>query len=164
MKIKILITDDQGETYVGETQLKKADPTKKSEIIIHDERDDPMKILANACGVAVDKLKKIIDYVNNEFIFTGDLDEPDPSKKRAKICQCILTAWIVGKGLEKIDSSTIVEALRKLGMNSRNMHRSINPKDGIFRTEGQKSGLKYSLTIPGWKNGLSILKAESQKL
>lgn len=163
MKIKISITDDKGETYVGDVHLRKADSDKDNTDIIISKEDNPMKTLASACGVTIEKLKKVVDYDDNDFIFTGNIDEPDFNKKRAKICQYLLTAWTKGKGIEWIDSSVLIESLRKLGMDTRNMNRSIYTKEGIFRTDGQKSGLKYALTIPGWKNGLKMLKAEAEK-
>ena len=160
MKIKISLTTDDGETYVGETQLQKVEGDEL-DIVIPD--NNPMKSLANECTVSVEKLKRVIEYENNEFIFTGELDQSDLTEKRAIICQCILTAWTRGKGVEWVDNSVLTNSLRKLGINIKNMNRSIDPKKGIFRTYGKKAGLKYALTIPGWKKGLEILKAESEK-
>ena len=160
MKIKISLTNDDGETYVGETQLQKIEDDEL-DIIIPD--NNPMKVLAKECNISVEKLKRVIEYDDNEFLFIGDLDESDLTKKRAIVCQCILTAWTRGKGIEWVDNSVLTNCLRKLGINVRNMNRSIDPKKGIFRTDGKKSGLKYALTIPGWKKGLEILKIESEK-
>ena len=126
-------------------------------------QDDPLQTLAHLCGVGRNELKDVIDYDDNEFIFVGHVDESDFNKKRAKICQYLLTAWMKGKGIEWLDSTTLVESLRKLGMHSNNMLRSISPIDGIFRTKGQKKNKHYSLTIPGWKNGLEMIKSDVKK-
>lgn len=155
MKVKIAVTQNNGEVFTGEIELKKSFD-KEIDIIVSD--DDPMKTLADACGITIEKLKKVIDFEDGYFVFVGELNEDEFNKKRAIICQCILTAWIKGKKIEWVDNSLLVEVLRKLGMETRNMIRSINTKDGIFRTDGKKSGLKYSLTIPGWKKGLDIIK------
>lgn len=157
--------NDDGSVYEGETSLKKIDLDSKEQKVEFEEKgDDPLQLLAQSCGITKEQLKKVIDYTNGEFIFTGNIVEPDFNKRRAMICQCILTAWMKGKGLEWIESSVLIESLRKLGIETRNMIRSMNPKEGFFRTDGQKSGLKYALTIPGWKKGLEILKSESERV
>lgn len=165
MKIKIFLTDDIGQVHEGETTLRKIDRIEKVASIELERIDsDPMESLAKSCDVTKEKLKRIIDYENGEFIFIGNLDEQDSNKKRAKACHYILTAMMKGKGIEWVDNSVVIESLRKLGIDGKNMNRSIDSKGGIFRTKGQKAGLKYSLTIPGWKTGLSMLKAEAEKM
>ena len=165
MKIKISLIDDDGKIYEDEIEFKTKEHQNDQVELSLDEspQDDPLQTLAYSCGVGRKELKEVIDYVNNEFIFIGNVNEPDFNKKRAKICQYILTAWMKGNGIEWIDSVVLVESLRKLGISSTNMNRSINPKDGIFRTRGLKKNMQYSLTIPGWKNGLEMLKAEAEK-
>ena len=166
MKIKIILTDDDDKTYEGEIELKTKEHKNTQVKSFHDESvlEGPLQKLADLCDVERNELKDIIDYVDDEFILTGYVDESDFNRRRAKICQYLLTAWMKGKGTEWVNSYTLIESLRKLGIETRNMNRSTNPKDGIFRTKGRKTAKQYSLTISGWKNGLEMIKADVKKL
>jgi hypothetical protein len=122
---------------------------------------NPLDNLSKYCSVSVDKVREVVDIVNNTVSFIIRLKASE-AEKQVIASQCILLAYHVGLGVEWVKATLLREALKNAGIGSlSNLSKNLFKRNDIFRIRGNVKSAEYRLTEVGKNDSISKIKSLS---
>lgn len=120
---------------------------------------DSLTTLAKFCNMSNEQINDILDYENGKLFLLKEPDSQSIAERVIKCSQIILTVYKKGFNVDWVKGSEIAPILKERGIPIVHLAKYLNGNKQLFKTKKNgKTSILYGITIPGWQEGLKIIK------